>query len=277
MSNFLNRDNTGLLIGKKGQVVGAMPWNLVFITKYMADFNSFYRGGINIFPLYLYNDSKDSNSIFNETERVPNMNRFILKEIEKSLKMTFVNEKSGETDSFSPIDLQDYIYSILHMSKYRTKYAEFLKTDYPRIPYPNNKSTFWHLVKLGASLRKIHLMESPILDSLITAFPNDGNNKVETVKFEMYCYDVTIPNSDGSFTYPDYCGNVIINDRQVFADVPVSAWEFYIGGYQPAQKWLKDRKGRELTFDEIIHYQKIIVALKETDRIIKEIDQINIL
>ena len=64
---------------------------------------------------------------------------------------------------------------------------------------------------------------------------------------------------------------VWINDAQYLEDVPLIAWEFYIGGYQPAQKWLKDRTGRKLSFDDILHYQKIIVALTETDRIMQKL------
>ena len=77
----------------------------------------------------------------------------------------------------------------------------------------------------------------------------------------------------GGLTKPSYKNNkVYINESQYFKDVPEVAWNFYIGGYQPAQKWLKDRNGRKLDFEEILHYQKIIVALSETDRIMKEID-----
>jgi hypothetical protein len=85
-----------------------------------------------------------------------------------------------------------------------------------------------------------------------------------------------LPDENGNFDYSDYLGAVYINETQYFADVPSSAWNFYIGGYQPAQKWLKDRKGRTLDFEDILHYQKIIVALSETDRIMREIDKIEI-
>ena len=92
------------------------------------------------------------------------------------------------------------------------------------------------------------------------------------ITFDTYCYEPTLPGEE----YPDYLGAVKINDEQFFADVPTSAWQFYIGGYQPAQKWLKDRKGRKLEFEDILHYQKIIVALTETTRLMKEIDVIEI-
>ena len=102
----------------------------------------------------------------------------------------------------------------------------------------------------------MHLMESPLLNTLITRYPVGGSNTVEKVRYEG--------------------GRVYINDTQYFDQVPAGAWEFYIGGYQPAQKWLKDRKGRTLLFDDILHYQKIIVALHETGRVMQEIDEIGI-
>ena len=114
--------------------------------------------------------------------------------------------------------------------------------------------TFWQLVKLGDELRQIHLLESPTVEKFITQYPIDGDNVVIKPEYKS--------------------GRVFINDTQYFDNVPEVAWDFYIGGYQPAQKWLKDRKGRKLEFDDIRHYQKIIVALTETNRIMKEIDKI---
>ncbi len=131
-----------------------------------------------------------------------------------------------------------------------------MKIDFPRVPYPQDQDTFWQLVKLGSELRQIHLLESPIVEQYITQYPIDGDNVVGKLRYQE--------------------GKVYINDIQYFANVPQIAWEFYIGGYQPAQKWLKDRKERKLEFDDILHYQKIIVALTETDRLMQEIDMIAI-
>ncbi|MGR3180074.1 MAG: type ISP restriction/modification enzyme, partial [Candidatus Anammoxibacter sp.] len=113
----------------------------------------------------------------------------------------------------------------------------------------------------------IHLLENPIVEKYITSYPNDGDNKI-TRKLGKNDFEIIDKKKDS--------GRVWINDKQYFDGVPVIAWVFYIGGYQPAQKWLKDRKGRELNFEDILHYQKIIVALTETDRIMKEIDKITI-
>ena len=122
------------------------------------------------------------------------------------------------------------------------------------MPYPTNAATFWQLVKLGGQLRGLHLLESPEVDNYITGYPEDGDNTVTKLSFDE--------------------GKVYINDTQYFANVPATAWQFYIGGYQPAQKWLKDRKGRTLSFDDIQHYQRIIVALTQTDKLMQEIDKI---
>ena len=169
--------------------------------------------------------------------------------------------------NFSPLDILDYIYAVLHSPTYREKYKEFLKIDFPRVPYPKDKDTFWQLVKLGGEIRQIHLLESPVVENYITQYPVDGDNFISR--------KIT-KNSPGYVPDTEKHGKVYINDKQYFDNVPLVAWEFFIGGYQPAQKWLKDRKERQLEFDDILHYQKIIVALTETDRLMREIDKIEI-
>jgi hypothetical protein len=208
------------------------------------------------FPLYLYPESSGQQTIGQSTERQPNLNTEIVKQIADKLGLTFTNEKGTTKNTFAPIDILDYIYAVLHSPTYREKYKEFLKIDFPRVPYPKDKETFWQLVNLGSQIRQIHLLESPTVEKYITQYPIDGDNVVTKPKYQD--------------------GKVYINDTQYFNNVPQTAWELYIGGYQPAQKWLKDRKGRKLEFDDILHYQKIIVALSETDRLMKEIDKIEI-
>jgi len=148
------------------------------------------------------------------------------------------------------------LFSVLHSPTYLEKNKEFLKIDLPSVPFPKGKDTFWQLVRLGGELRQIHLLESPVVEIYISTYPHDGSNIVGKVRYEN--------------------GKVYINNQQYFDHVPEVAWSFYIGGYQPAQKWLKDRKDRTLGFEDILHYQKIIVALTETSRLMGEIDQIEI-
>lgn len=265
------KDNTGLIICRQGQAVGGDEWNVVFACKYLTDQNIYRRGGGTIFPLYLYPENNGQQIIGQSTERVPNLNSEIVNQIAEKLGLTFTNEKEASTSSassttFAPIDILDYIYAVLHSPTYREKYKEFLKIDFPRVPYPKDKDTFWQLVKLGGEIRQIHLLESPTVEKYITQYPKDGDNVVIKPRFI---------NSHSSESLGKV-GKVFINNTQYFDNVPEIAWNFYIGGYQPAQKWLKDRKGRKLEFEDILHYQKIIVALTETDRLMKEIDKIEI-
>ena len=256
MGHFI-KENAGLIICRQGQAVGGVEWNVVFTCKYLTDQNIYRRGGGTVLPLYLYPETNGQQTIGQTAERTPNLNTEIVKQIAKKISLTFTNEKEITKDTFAPIDILNYIYAVLHSPTYREKYKEFLKIDFPRIPYPKDKDTFWTLAKLGGEIRQIHLLESPIVEKYITQYPIDGNNVVGKTKYQD--------------------GKVYINDTQYFDNVPQIAWDFFIGGYQPAQKWLKDRKERKLEFDDILHYQKIIVALSETDRLMKEIEKIDIL
>jgi predicted helicase len=220
------------------------------------------RGGTYLFPLYIYHETTAKLSIDETPQRTPNLNAEIVQEIAGKLDLTFTNEKETTENTFAPIDILDYIYAVLHSPTYREKYKEFLKIDFPRVPYPKNKETFLKLVELGQQIREIHLLESSVVEQYITQYPMDGDNVVGKPRFIS--------------TSPNEHGTVYINESQYFDNVPKVAWEFYIGGYQPAQKWLKDRKNRKLEFEDILHYQKIIVALSETDRLMKEIDKIEI-
>jgi len=259
MRHFLNENIT--LIFEKQAVIGS--FTNVFISKKLVEchvLGTMFSKGY-VAPLYLYPEANAQQTIDQTAERTPNLNVEIVTQIAEKLGLQFTNEKEADKNTFAPIDILDYIYAVLHSPIYREKYKEFLKIDFPRVPYPKDKETFWQLVKLGGEIRQIHLLESPIVDKYITQYPIGGNNEVIKPRFD------SAQRSDGN-------GSVYINETQYFDNVPEVAWNFYIGGYQPAQKWLKDRKERKLEFDDILHYQKIIVALSETDRLMKEIDGI---
>lgn len=254
MQHFLLGKNIGLA---SIRINKEKSYSSVFITNSIADARLGDRFLTSIFPLYLYPETNAQQTIHQTTERTPNLNPEIVTQIANKLGLTYTNEKEQTEDTFAPIDILDYIYTVLHSPTYREKYKEFLKIDFPRVPYPTDKETFWQLVKLGGELRQIHLLEHPVLEKRITTYSIEGTNIVDKTRFEN--------------------GRVYINSDQFFEGVPPVAWEFYIGGYQPAQKWLKDRKNRELSYDDILHYQKIIVALTETERLMKKIDLINII
>ncbi len=256
IQNVLGKENLLIGIGRQGLAIGDIEWCLTTVSKNPVDANIFRRGGVNLFPLYLYPDNNGQQTIDQNNNRRPNLNTEIVNQIAKKIALTFTIEKEITKGTFAPIDILDYIYAVLHSRTYREKYKEFLKTDFPRIPYPTNSTTFWQLVALGADIRQIHLLESPIVEKYITQYPIDGDNVVTKPKYEN--------------------GKVFINDTQYFDNVPEVAWTFFIGGYQPAQKWLKDRKELTLEFDDILHYQKIIVALTQTDNIMTKINGIDI-
>lgn len=256
MYHFINKDNVGIDLCR--QLV-TDEYSHIFVTNKIVD-DSFVSNKSRergyVFPLYLYPDNPEQQIIIQTAERIPNLNTEIIKQIAEKLGLTFTNEKETTENTFAPIDILDYIYAVLHSLTYREKYKEFLKIDFPRVPYPKDQNTFWQLVKLGEEIRQIHLLESPTVEKYITQYPMDGDNIVTKPKYQD--------------------GKVYINNTQYFNFVPEIAWNFYIGGYQPAQKWLKDRKDRKLEIEDIFHYQKIIVALTETDRLMKEIDKIAI-
>lgn len=205
-----------------------------------------------IFPLYLHQDS----TTVSDQQRVANLDINLLQPALTKLRLNWLEDSTGNGQTTcGPEDIFDYIYAVLHCPTYRSRYKEFLKIDFPRVPFTSNPSLFWKLITLGREIRLIHLLESPLLQKLRTTYSVAGTDTVEKIRFE---------GSD--------LGKVWINATQYFGDVPKLAWEFTIGGYQPAQKWLKDRKERTLSSDDILHYQKMIVALCETDRLMKEVD-----
>lgn len=235
------RENVSLIVCKQQST---FDFQHVFCSSLITDMCSISaqtKEASYVFPLYLY---PEPGSL--DTNRHPNLDEHIWEQINTAI--------DKET---APEDIFDYIYGILHSPLYREKYKEFLKVDFPRIPYPKNADEFEHFRACGNTLRELHLMhnvpESPV------RFEQQGSMMVDYLRWEW--------NKDDG-----YSGNVWINDTQCFEGVPSDAWEFYIGGYQPAQKWLKDRKGRTLSFDDIEHYRKIIAVLLETARIMKTID-----
>lgn len=192
------------------------------------------KDNANVFPLYLYTKE------FGEEKKNPNL---------KKEEWQKFNDAVGKETT--PEEILAYIYAVLHSLSYRERYKEFLKVDFPRIPLPKTAKEFNRLTAIGQQLIDLHLMNNAQSWKCTTTFPEVGSQQVDFQKWKD--------------------GQVWINDKQYFGNVPESVWEFYIGGYQPAQKWLKDRKGHILSFDEIKHYLHIIHALEETMKLMKEI------
>jgi len=208
--------------------------------------------GSYVLPLYLYPSADELDA---SSGRRPNISPEFLKALAEKLKAP-QEGAHGLLKDVTPDDIFHYAYAVFHSPTYRARYAEFLKFDFPRLPLPSNLDLFFSLAALGGELVALHLMESPKLNDLITEFPEKGTDVVEKAQ------------------YTDKDKRVWINPTQYFGGVPAAVWNFHIGGYQVCEKWLKDRKGRTLTYEDIQHYQKIVVALNETIRLMAEIDQV---
>ncbi len=205
-----------------------------------------------LFSLYLY-----PQGIFGQGERTTNLNPKFIEVFARRLGLTFGPEGRGDLETtFGPEDIFFYAYAVFHAPAYRRRYAEFLKADFSRLPLTGSKPLFAALVVKGAELAALHLLESPALDKLITSFPVPGSQVVEKVRYE------------------ETGRRVYINPDQYFEGVPPEVWAFQVGGYQVLHKWLKDRQGRTLSFADLHHYQKVVVALAETIRLMAEIDAV---
>ena len=252
MRNLIKDNKSLCLIKVNSSVDGLFK---TFVTSGITDKTLLSsKDNTNIFPLYLY---KENNG---KEERISNFNIELYEKIAKGLNYLpctddniLVDPTSEYNGVLYPQDLFDYIYAVLHSPSYRERYKEFLKIDFPRIPYPTDWEKFRDMVEKGEELRLLHLMEDIPSKTGIT-FPVAGSLQVDCYRWQD--------------------NRVYINSEQYFEGVPESAWNFFIGGYQPAQKWLKDRKGLTLTFEDVKHYGNIIYVLQQTEQIMQEIDGI---
>ena len=255
MADCFLQPNIGLIAKRQNK---REPFSYIFVTKAAPEsclFESAYANNI-VFPLYLYPIEQEiASGLYQPEERRPNLNPEFIKTASEKLGLNFVEDGKGNLkESFGPEDIFNYAYAVLHSPTYRSRYAEFLKIDFPRLPLTSDRDLFRTLVAKGAELATLHLMESPKLNSLITRYPIVGPNVVDKVR------------------YDEANQQVYINRSQYFEGVSPEVWNFHIGGYQVCHKWLKDRKGRTLSYNELTHYQKVVVALKETIRLMEEID-----
>jgi predicted helicase len=248
MKHFISNVNTGLVCSRQ---YGGGRFFICFIVDKLLEISSQPYAPYTVFPLYLY---PDKDALDKTEKRRPNLNAEIINKIAEKINLSFIEEKTDDSGTFAPNDILDYIYAVLYSPAYRVQYREFLKIDFPRVPYPANTEKFKSLIELGAILRCLHLLEGVTPSKEFARYPVEGRNTVDSLEYKDK--------------------KVWINKQQYFETVPPEAWNFYISGYQPAQKWLKDRKGRTLNFDDIQHYQKIINVLYMTGDIQKKIDEV---
>ena len=254
MRHMLAGPNVGLITTRQASVDSG--YSHVLASRFLVDNRCIYssRGIMFLMPLYTYPTEGQDRLGF---QRQPNLSKEFVEAFGSSLGLDFGSNGSGDLrKSFGPEDVFHYIYAILHSPEYRRRYADFLKSDFPRIPLISYQSLFAALVVLGKRIASLHLMELEGDDA--PAFPRVGDNRMDRVRY--------VPPSNGD------SGRVFINRDQYFEGVTPETWGFTIGGYRPAEKWLKDRKGRVLSNDDIDHYRKIVAALADTKRLMDEID-----
>ncbi|MCB9422166.1 MAG: DNA methyltransferase [Ardenticatenaceae bacterium] len=275
MPHMLPKKNLGIITTRQTRD----QWDSL-VTRNICGHKSCASYDINfLFPLYLYptDDTRKQTSLFDISPwppdaanggRTPNLNPAFVAEMEQKLGLTFQPFQTSEVsktsevylDVFTPEDIFHYIYAIFHSPTYRQRYAEFLKIDFPRVPITTNAALFRTLCELGQKLVGLHLLEAPAVSQHITTYPIPGDN--------------TVAKGYPQYTPPkgEQAGRVYINKAQYFAGIAPDLWEFRIGGYQVLDKWLKDRRGRALTYDDLTHYQATIVALQQTMALMEQID-----
>jgi predicted helicase len=215
-----------------------------------------------LFPLYLYPNGGDliqsSPWPAGKGGRRPNLSPGFVAECGAKLGSVFVPDGVGDLKkTFGPEDVFHYAYAVLHSPTYRSRYSEFLKIDFPRLPLTSDRKLFARLCAVGAELVGLHLLE--VVPEPQATYPQSGDSVVDKPRYK--------PPTD------EAAGRVYVNKTQYFDNVPPEVWEFHVGGYQVCQKWLKDRKGRTLSYDDTQTYRKITEALRRTGELMDQIDR----
>jgi hypothetical protein len=267
MDHVAKKSNICMLLPRQ---IGVIGWRHCVVSDIVAEscvVSTKTKEGNYVFPLYLYPTDASRYTLFADHKnpdvpggRKPNLSPKFIEDFAARIKMAFVSEDKGDREkTFGPEDVFSYMYAVFHAPTYRRRYAEFLKIDFPRLPLTSDPGLFRSLCELGRGLVALHLLEE--YPAPATRFPIAGDGTVETVRYAE-------PGQGGD------AGRVWINKTQYFEGVTPEIWAFHVGGYQVCQKWLKDRKGRRLSYDDITHYQRIVAALGETIRLMAEIDRV---
>ncbi|MCL6436849.1 MAG: hypothetical protein K6T90_22095 [Leptolyngbyaceae cyanobacterium HOT.MB2.61] len=269
MKHITNHENLSLMTSSRIEIT--RDYDQVFCSDLVVQNYTLCLKEVNYhFPLHLYPDRTEITQ-----ERRPNFSEQFLQDL---------TTKLGTTPT--PEAIFYYIYAVFHSPTYRSRYAEFLKIDFPRVPLTRNVALFQQFAAYGEELVALHLMKSPQLDTLITQFEGNPDPVVDAGHPQYVPHPLTPSpkqgegEQEGSFPLSrsgrgagGEGGKVVINKRgDGFTGVPEAVWNFYVGGYQVCHKWLKDRKGRTLNQEDITHYQRIVVALQETIRLMQQID-----
>jgi SOS-response transcriptional repressor LexA len=249
MRHLVGGDNIALLSARSNKS-GAMDhfYCSKFITETKCSESSTQSC---VFPLYVALDTGD---LLGGSKRRANISDEFFRMVRRLLGLS--DDQAAIARSLTPEDIFHFAYAVFYSPGYRSRYGEFLKSDFPRLPLTRNPELFRALARLGAELVALHLLESPKLDKPITEFIGGRSPEVEKVSWDENTVWIDKAQTTG------------------FKGVREAVWDFHIGGYQVCEKWLKDRKGRKVSKDDIAHYQKIVVALAETIRLMKTIDEV---
>ncbi|MCA8938511.1 MAG: DNA methyltransferase, partial [Planctomycetes bacterium] len=264
MQHMLKGENLGLMFCR--QVVSA-EWCHCVVTRSISDdslvSNKTRERGY-LAPLYIYPNGKEHANLFeHDNGRRPNFSGDFVALLQSRLKgINFVpDEAQAGPRKYTPRDVFNYLYGVLHAPSYRERYEEFLAIDFPRVPITSKVKLFRRLAELGSRLTLLHTMEEHGKKAYWPAglsFQEGDLNLIEKVTFRRG------PTRDA--------GRVYINASQFFEGVPEAVWDFHIGGYRVAEKWLKDRKGRTISSDDHAHYRSTIAALRETVDLMAALD-----
>ena len=277
MRHMLAGDNLGISTTRSIEIQGGFEH--VFVSKQITQHHTVSLKEVNyLYPLYIYPSEQEiAANLYSPDGRKPNFSPAFTANLEQNLRLRFINDGEGDLqESFGPEDALHYIYAVFHSPTYRQRYDQFLRADFPRVPSIDDIELFRALVGLGGQLTQLHLLESPTLSQTGISFPVPGDYVVESGYPKYVRPGHSLPGQGVTLEE----GRVYIskdNSRsdkrgQYFEGISPEVWEFRIGGYQPMEKWLKDRKGRTLSFEDLNHYQRMGFALAETGRLMGEID-----
>ena len=241
-------------------------WEHMFCTSHIIQHHMVSLKEVNyLFPLYLYPASSAEKALFTTTEqgdvpaeRRPNLSPAFIEAISVQLGLHFIPDGQGDLETtFGPEDIFYYAYAVFHSPTYRARYAELLKTDFPRLPLTSNISLFASLIRAGKELAALHMLRKPVqgFGQWVTTFPVAGSMGIEQVRYD--------PENQRAY----------INKTQYFGKVAPEVWDFHVGGYQVLEKWLKDRMRCTLTMNDLHAYNQVVAAIQETMRLMQEIDQ----
>lgn len=262
MKHMLAGDNVGIITTRQTRD----EWGLT-VTDTLCGHKSCSAYDINsFFPLYLYPDDEDlatSGSDMFSNGRRPNLSAGFVEAVKGAWGLRFIEDGAGDLeDTFGPEDVLHYAYAVFHSPAYRARYEELLRIDFPRLPVSEDLELVRALCAEGRRLLRLHLMRAGGAGDK-PGFPVAGTGEVTSGH-----PDYRPPSADGETP-----GRVYINEEQYFEGVEPAVWAFHVGGYQVCEKWLKDRKGRALSYDEIEHYRSVVAVLRETMQRMEQIDR----